>query len=142
VLALAPENITVHTLSLKKGSRITLEGKALPSAQDVGRMLDLAGTRLRETGYAPYYLYRQKFISGGFENVGWAKPGYECLYNVMIMDEAAPVIGAGAGATSKFTNRATGAIERVTNKKDPQEYIAAIDEICDKKRSSAPLLLP
>ncbi len=142
LIALDAENITVHTLALKKGSKITLGGVPVPSGDEVGAMLDFALDNLTAAGYAPYYLYRQKFISGGFENVGWAKPGYECLYNVMIMDEAAPVIGAGAGATSKFTNRATGAIERVTNKKYPQEYIAAIDEICDKKRSSAPLLLP
>jgi len=142
LITLDAENITVHTLALKKGSKITLGGVPVPSGEEVGAMLDYALDRLTAAGYAPYYLYRQKFISGGFENVGWAKPGQECLYNVMIMDEAAPVIGAGAGATSKFTDRSTGAIERITNKKYPQEYISAIGEIRDKKLSAGPMLFP
>ena len=92
VLALAPENITVHTLSLKKGSRITLEGSPLPSPAEVSEMLDLAYDRLTAQGYAPYYLYRQKFMSGGFENVGWAKPGCVNLYNICIMEELCSII--------------------------------------------------
>ena len=82
VLALSPENVTVHTLSLKKGSRITLEGSALPTAAEVGAMLDIAQEKLRAADYAPYYLYRQKFMSGGFENVGWSREGYINLYNI------------------------------------------------------------
>ena len=70
VLSLAPENITVHTLALKRGSKITLEGALLPTAPEVGAMLTYANTALRAGGYVPYYLYRQKFMSGGFENVG------------------------------------------------------------------------
>ena len=108
VLALEPENITVHTLSLKKGSRITLEGTAIPNAQEVGRMLDLASRRLRESGYAPYYLYRQKFMSGGFENVGWAKPGTENLYNIAIMEELCSILAMGGAAPPSSSARTRG----------------------------------
>ena len=100
VTALEPENITVHTLSLKKGSRITLEGSALPAPAEVGRMLDIAGYKLRNNGYFPYYLYRQKFMSGGFENVGWAKEGFINLYNVCIMEELCSIIALEIGRAS------------------------------------------
>ncbi len=101
VLALAPENITVHTLSLKKGSRITLEGAALPTAAEVAAMLD-AAQRLTAAGYSPYYLYRQKFMSGGFENVGWAKGGRTNLYNICIMEELCSILAMGGGGSTKL----------------------------------------
>ena len=108
VLALEPENITVHTLSLKKGSRITLEGAELPDARAVGRMLDLAGERLRGSGYGPYYLYRQKFMSGGFENVGWTRPGYANLYNICIMEELCSILALGGGGSTTLIRRDGG----------------------------------
>ena len=74
-LTFGADNITVHTLSLKKGSRILLEGLPIPSAEDVAAMLDYADPALREKGFAPYYLYRQKYMSGSFENVGWCISG-------------------------------------------------------------------
>lgn len=89
VIALGAENITVHTLALKKGSRFLTEGTALPDGKAVGEMLGDAREKLEAAGYAPYYLYRQKFMSGSFENVGWTKPGYENLYNICIMEELA-----------------------------------------------------
>lgn len=133
VLALEPENITVHTLSLKKGSRIMLEGTEIPSAEDVGEMLDYAAGRLRETGYAPYYLYRQKYMSGGFENVGWAKPKTENIYNICIMEELCSIISMGGGASTKLCT-GTGRIERVFAPKYPQEYIQRIEKVCADKR--------
>ena len=133
VLALEPENITVHTLSLKKGSRITLEGSALPTAAEVGRMLDLAGERLRAAGYFPYYLYRQKFMSGGFENVGWAKPGSVNIYNVCIMEELCSIIALGGGGSTKLTDRSGGRSIRLFAPKYPAEYIAGIDKTCADK---------
>ena len=133
VLALAPENVTVHTLSLKKGSRLTLEGGELPPAAEVGRMLDLAGERLRAAGYAPYYLYRQKFMSGGFENVGWAKPGTENLYNICIMEELCGILAMGAGGSSKLVRTDGGRNTRLMAPKYPQEYIDAIDRTCQAK---------
>ncbi len=132
VLSLSPENITVHTLSLKKGSRITLENTRIPEAFEVGQMLDYAVERLRESGYEPYYLYRQKFISGGFENVGWAKKGRDNLYNICIMEELCSIIAMGAGASTKLVT-GTGRLERFFAPKYPQEYIQNIDKVCSDK---------
>lgn len=102
VLALAPENITVHTLALKRGSKITLEGAMLPTPPEVGAMLTYANASLRAEGYSPYYLYRQKFMSGGFENVGWAKPGHFNLYNICIMEELCSILATGGGGSTKL----------------------------------------
>ena len=137
VLALAPENITVHTLSLKKGSRITLEGTALPSAEDVGAMLGLANARLRAAGYAPYYLYRQKFMSGGFENVGWAKPGQENLYNICIMEELCSILAMGGGGSTKLIRHDGGRNIRLMAPKYPLEYIENIEKTCADKAQIA-----
>ena len=92
VLSLAPENVTVHTLSLKRGSTLTVTGGALPEAEDVAAMLSDALSRLPGAGYEPYYLYRQKYMAGGFENVGWTRPGHESPYNVCIMVELCSII--------------------------------------------------
>ena len=125
VLSLAPENITVHTLALKKGSRIMLEGTRLPGASEVGEMLDFAEKRLRGAGYQPYYLYRQKYMSGGFENVGWTLPGAECLYNIYIMEELHGILSLGAGGSTKMVGgpEASRVIRRAFNAKYPKEYI-------------------
>ena len=135
VLALSPENITVHTLSLKKGSRITLEGSAIPGAAEVSAMLDLAGQRLRSADYAPYYLYRQKFMSGGFENVGWAKPGYVNLYNICIMEELCSILAMGGGGSTKLIRPDRGRNIRLMAPKYPLEYIESIDRTCADKNS-------
>ena len=138
VLALAPENITVHTLSLKKGSRLTLNQTPLPTAEDVGAMLDQAASRLRESGYGPYYLYRQKFMSGGFENVGWAKPGTENLYNICIMEELCTILALGGGGSTKLIRPDSGRNERLIAPKYPLEYIQSIEKTCaDKARIAA-----
>ena len=132
VLDLGPENITVHTLALKKGSRIMLEGTRLPSDGDVAEMVDSASAALRAKGYAPYYLYRQKYMSGGLENVGWALSWTESLYNIVIMEELRSVIAMGAGASTKLLfpgNR----LERVFAPKYPKEYIEGIDKVCADK---------
>ena len=135
VLDLEPENITVHTLALKKGSRITLEGSALPSDAEVGRMLDIAGEKLRENGYSPYYLYRQKFMSGGFENVGWAKKGTINLYNICIMEELCSIIALGGGGSTKLISSGAGKNIRIFDPKYPNEYINGIEKICRDKQS-------
>ena len=135
VLALAPENITVHTLALKRGSRITLEDTPLPTPEAVGEMLDEACTRLTAGGWAPYYLYRQKFMSGGFENVGWARPGTENLYNICIMEELCSILAMGGGASTKLVR--AGYVQRLTAPKYPQEYAANIDKtVADKQQIS------
>ena len=133
VLSLSPENITVHTLALKRGSRITLEGAPLPSAPEVGAMLDYASPALRGAGYAPYYLYRQKFMSGGFENVGWTRPGYTNLYNICIMEELCSVIAVGGGGSTKLVAPGDGKNIRLTDPKYPAEYIAKIENTCSGK---------
>jgi len=133
VLALAPENITVHTLSIKKGSRLKTEGGDLPSAAEVGRMLETAAARLRGLGYAPYYLYRQKFMSGGFENVGWSLPGHENLYNICITEELCGILAMGAGGSTKLTGR-RGRLKRTVAPKYPLEYIDNIAKLCEDKK--------
>ena len=135
VLALAPENVTVHTLALKKGSRLMEEGGGLPSGEAVADMLDYAWAALRGAGQRPYYLYRQKYMSGSFENVGWCRPGTESLYNICMMEELHTIVSLGGGGVTKLVDRATGYIERLANAKYPQEYIQKIDAICaDKAR--------
>lgn len=137
VLDLEPENVTVHTLSLKKGSRITLENTELPGPEVVGEMLDACAAELSESGYEPYYLYRQKFISGGFENIGWSKEGHDSLYNILIMEELRSIISMGGGASTKLVAPKTGKIERVFNLKYPKEYIESISSVIEKKKMIA-----
>lgn len=132
VLSLHPDNITVHTLSLKKGARITLEGTRIPTAEQVGEMLDSSTRRLFDSGYRPYYLYRQKFMSGGFENVSWCIPGRENLYNICIMEELCSIIAMGGGASTKLVGP-KGEIKRFFAPKYPTEYIASIDSVCTEK---------
>ena len=125
-LTMGADNITVHTLSLKKGSRITLEGSHIPGGDDVARMLDYANETLRKHGYAPYYLYRQKYMSGSFENVGWTLPGAESLYNIYIMEELHGILSLGAGGSTKMVGRGAGGdalIRRAFNAKYPKEYV-------------------
>ena len=125
-MTLGADNITVHTLSLKKGSRITLEGSRIPGGADVAKMLDYAGNALRKHGYAPYYLYRQKYMSGSFENVGWSLPGAESLYNICIMEELHGILSLGAGGSTKMVGRGESGdalIRRVFNAKYPKEYM-------------------
>ena len=122
-VAFGTDNITVHTLSLKKGSRITLEGTRIPTVEEVGEMLDYVPEKLRPLGFAPYYLYRQKYMSGSFENVGWCKPGGTGWYNVYIMEELHSILSLGAGGSTKMVDPAHNRIERVFNLKFPQEYI-------------------
>ena len=122
-VAFGTDNITVHTLSLKKGSRITLEGTRIPTVEEVGEMLDYVPEKLRPLGFAPYYLYRQKYMSGSFENVGWCKPGGTGWYNIYIMEELHSILSLGAGGSTKMVDPAHNRIERVFNLKFPQEYI-------------------
>lgn len=132
VLTLAPENITIHTLSLKKGARLMDEGGDIPTGKTVEEMLSYAFPKLRAAGYAPYYLYRQKNMSGGFENTGWTKNGFENLYNICIMEELCSIIAMGAGGSTKLVSPA-GKIERIFAPKYPNEYISNIGKTCSDK---------
>ena len=136
VLCLAPENVTVHTLTLKKGARLTLEKNgALPAPEQVSAMLDYAWGALRAAGYAPYYLYRQKYMSGGFENVGWCRPGAESLYNICMMEELHTILSLGSGGVTKVIDPRAGSLARQANPKYPKEYIETLDPILQAKEN-------
>ena len=130
-LTFGADNITVHTLSLKKGSRILLEGLPIPSAQDVSAMLDYANGVLRAAGFTPYYLYRQKYMSGSFENVGWCISGAEGLYNIYIMEELHSILSLGAGGSTKMVDAGRNRIERVFHPKFPLEYIQRPEKLTE-----------
>ena len=132
VLSLSPENVTIHTLSLKKGARLKDEGGEIPAAPDVAAMLDFAFPVLRRAGYRPYYLYRQKNMAGGFENTGWTLPGQENLYNICIMEELCSILAMGAGGSTKLIAPG-GKIQRIFAPKYPNEYIANIEKTCSDK---------
>ena len=125
VMAMGPENITVHTLALKKGSRLMTETAEHSGEGAVEEMLSYSDEALRRAGYAPYYLYRQKYMSGSFENVGWARPGTENLYNIAMMEELHTVVALGGGGVTKLVD--SGRIRRIANAKYPYEYINTID---------------
>ena len=131
---LAPDNITVHTLYLKKGSSLKNEGYAVTANSLAESMVDYAFSRLTEEGYEPYYMYRQKYTGGNLENVGYAKPGTACLYNMDIMEEATTVFAAGAAAISKKVTPSINLIERNANYKEPLEYIKHFDTVMQRQR--------
>lgn len=132
VIRLGPENITLHTLTLKRGSNLKYsdDRNVMP---DVEKMNEYAYMRFYESGYKPYYLYRQKGTIDNLENVGFSKEGYECKYNVYIMDETHSVISCGAGGSTILKDPVTGHIERIYNFKFPFEYIDRFGGIEEKK---------
>ena len=136
VLRLDPENITVHTLARKRSARLNTVQQGLEAHSALAEgMLDYAGMHLMANGYLPYYLYRQSKMVGNLENVGWAKPGYEGLYNVFMMNELHTVLAVGAGAVTKLKAPHGDNIERVFNFKYPYEYIGRFEEmLCRKKK--------
>lgn len=132
-IALSPENITVHTLALKRSSNIVTESRKTNSGIIASEMLSLTQKKLTEAGYMPYYMYRQSKCLGNLENVGWAKEGYEGLYNVYMMEECHTVLAVGAGAVIKLKAPTGNEIERIFNYKYPYEYISGFDEIIRRK---------
>ena len=133
VCGLSPENITVHSLSLKRAAALFREGKE-GAAGETERMIDYAHQKLAEHGYIPYYLYRQKNTADNQENTGYAKPGTESLYNTYIMEELQTILAVGAGASTKLVDRRTGRIKRITNHKYPYEYLDRFNDILENKR--------
>ncbi len=138
VAALAPSNITVHTLALKKGADLFESKVSLPDYETVSQMVAYAGERLRALGYKPYYLYRQKYMSGSFENVGWSRGGKDCLYNIYMMEEVHSILSLGAGVTK--VNLPGGKLERFTGSKYPEQYISSLDSILAQKETIFELL--
>lgn len=133
VCGLSPENITVHSLSLKRAASLFRSG-AENTAGTAEKMIDYAHQRLAECGYIPYYLYRQKNTADNQENTGYAKLGCESLYNTYIMEELQTILAVGAGASTKLVDRKTGRIKRITNHKYPYEYLDRFDDILENKR--------
>ena len=134
-ITLAPENITVHSLALKRSSELAASGADVDDGEKAVRMLDYAQAKLSGSGYIPYYMYRQSKCVGNLENVGWSLPGKECLYNVFMMEECHTVFAAGAGAVTKLKDPHGDYIERIFNFKYPYEYISRFDELTDRKES-------
>ncbi len=130
---IAPESLTVHTLSLKRSSDMYRFGENTPREPAVADMVRLAREAAREMGMAPYYLYRQKHMAGNLENVGYAKPGRECLYNMDMMEDVGSVLALGAGGISKYVYENGARILRAPNVKNPEQYIARVDEMIKRK---------
>ena len=133
VAALNPANITVHTLALKKGADLFENRESLSHADQVARMVDYANETLRTLGYKPYYLYRQKYMSGSFENVGWSKNGLDCLYNIYMMEEVHTILSLGGGGMNKV-NLPDGTLQRFHNPKFPEQYIDQLGQVLQDKQ--------
>ena len=136
-IELGAQSVTVHTLSLKSGAYMATRENAFdPSPKYlVADMVDHSNKALTDHGYHPYYMYRQGKSLGNLENVGWCKEGFDCLYNVFMMDETHTVLAVGAGAVIKLKDPKSGKIQRVYNYKYPYEYIDRFDEILRRKHS-------
>ena len=139
VAALNPANITVHTLALKKDADLFQKRENLPSAADVTEMVAYASETLSALGYRPYYLYRQKYMSGSFENVGWSRDGLDCLYNIYMMEEVHTIVSVGGGSISKV-NLPDGKLIRFPNPKFPEQYIDMLPQVLEKKKEMFDLL--
>ena len=139
VAALKPSNITVHTLALKKGADLFEKQVNLPSAEEVARMVVYAGQKLRALGYRPYYLYRQKYMSGSFENVGWSRNERHCVYNTYMMEELHTILSLGGGGMTKV-NLPDGTLQRFHNPKFPEQYIEQIESVLEQKKELFALL--
>ena len=135
-IALDPENITVHTLTLKRASRIVIEDQKENDYADVAAMLEKCRL-LAEAGYRPYYLYRQKNTLQNLENVGWCKPGHEGYYNIYIMEEVQTILSAGAGGSTKLVADGGKRMQRIFNFKYPNEYIQRFAEVLERKKGVA-----
>ena len=133
-IALGPENITVHTLCLKKGARLKEETATL-SEGGMSEMIAISREKLTAAGYEPYYLYRQKYMAGAHENVGWTKPGKACVYNIDVMEEIADNPAIGANAVSKKVFLDEGRIERIGSPKDIPTYLQKTDRLIEEKRA-------
>ncbi len=132
VISLSPENITVHTLTLKRASSLVIDNKA-DAYDDVAKMVSLSSEMLAYAGYLPYYLYRQKGTLQNLENTGYTKVGKECLYNIYIMEEVHTILSAGAGGSTKLVKQGEK-IERIFNYKYPLEYLNGAEEIHLRKK--------
>ena len=132
---LGPDSLTVHSLAIKHASTLHLYGAPLPDGAMTARMVEAGADCARRLGLRPYYLYRQKYMAGALENVAYARPGAECLYNVRMMEETGHVLALGAGAISKRVAPAGGKIVRAPNVGNIEEYIRRVDEMAERKET-------
>ncbi len=136
IAKLGPDNVTIHSLAIKRAARLRTEEASFAGLhmENSDELMDYAARACRDMGLAPYYLYRQKNMAGNQENVGYARPGCEGLYNILIMEERQPIAALGAGAVTKalFPD---GRIARAENVKDVDRYISHIDEMIERKRA-------
>ncbi len=135
LLTLAPEEITVHTLALKHGAGLLSSPQQLPSAEEVAAMLAYAAQVLPLAGYRPYYLYRQKYMTGAMENLGWTRRDRASFYNIVMMEELGSVLALGSGGVTKLIDRRGGAVKRHTNPKYPKEYLERLEEILSQREA-------
>lgn len=135
IVRLNAECITVHTLCMKRASRLTTEGVTLDlqQASDARKMLAYTQNILGQNEYIPYYMYRQSRMVGNLENVGWSKRGFESLYNVYVMDETHTILACGSGGVTKLKRNNPDYLERIFNFKYPYEYIDRFDELIQRK---------
>ena len=132
---LKPESLTVHTLAIKRTSRLQIEKWPLPDGREAAEMVEMGRRTAQEMGMKPYYLYRQKYMAGNQENVGYALPGHACQYNVDIMEENTHILAFGAGGISKRVFPEEGHIERQPNVSNIEIYIERHAQMAEKKRA-------
>lgn len=137
LLKLSPESITVHTLAVKRASRLkeTLDKYEMTDAAKMDKLIGISRQYTEKMGMSPYYMYRQKNMVGNFENVGYCKPNCQCIYNVAIMEEKQSILALGAGGSTKLVNTKTNQIERIFNVKSVDDYITRIDEMLERKKN-------
>jgi oxygen-independent coproporphyrinogen-3 oxidase len=142
---LEPDSVTIHSLVIKRASKLrelldaSEEGLSLERAERMEQMFAMGQSFARQHGYNPYYMYRQKNSAGyggstGQENIGFAKAGKECLYNILIMEEMQSILAVGAGASTKYYDKEKKTVSRVENVKSVTDYINRIDEMLERKR--------
>ena len=134
VIDLSPENITIHTLCIKRAAFINEDRPVLPSPSEIDEMLNYAQKRLTDEKYLPYYLYRQRNTLSNAENTGWSKNGNECLYNVYTMDQTHTIISCGGGGVTILREPNGNRIERIFNYKYPYEYLSRFDTLLERKK--------
>ncbi|OPJ56776.1 coproporphyrinogen dehydrogenase HemZ [Alkalithermobacter paradoxus] len=134
---LSPESLTVHTMAVKRASKLkeNIDDYDLSHYDDIVNMIDISRKYAHKMNLYPYYMYRQKHMIGNLENIGYSKKGYECIYNIQIMEEKQTILALGAGATSKIVYLDENRIERVPNVKDVQSYIERVEEMIKRKES-------
>lgn len=132
---LSPESLTVHTLAIKRASTLkeNLDKYELTRYEEMVSMINLSMEYAKSMGLNPYYMYRQKHMLGNLENIGYAKEGFECIYNIQIMEEKQSNLAVGAGAISKYVYVDEDRIERTDNVKNVEIYIDRVDEMIERK---------